>query len=961
MFSRWGLLATESGGTFFGCKAFASLTEVSDLEKAQQRLFSANPQTLTYDQIEGMLGTVCPACAIQFHRTLLVHQSDHPRTFLALIASLLGRGALAGLALRVVHQLRWAQSRPRDPPPATAPGTHSHDINLHEVLRELIVSLLGAGDSRVAEQALRELHAVGLEPTASLCALVIGGLLSHGPSPASASGEDPQPGLHGDLPRGSSRGAKTEKESQCELALALKADLPLWGIPPKDLTPIYDVIVRRLAKAGLIELAEAQLTEMHFTGVQPSLRIYNVLVHALLKDGAATRAVKLLNEMQASGCSADKYTYCAFIEFSPATSMCEGLVENMLASGVERSTAVYAALLSKLLQHRQPQRAAMWLGRMQQDGVAPSVRLYNQVIHGLARGGQMRHAEEVLDDMRAAGELPDVVTYTTMLQAYGRRGQQAGMQRTFEQLRADGITPDLTAYNAMVAALAEARRGQEAEEVLEEMARVGVMPDVVTFTTLIDAAGKDGRVKHAEELLRRMKRSGVAPNVYTYSALLRACNASGQRPSEEVPVEELEKIPLESKRINYHALVAALEDSGQGHRTEEVVAGLQSGQGGDVANYGYLIMALANRGNFDLAGRLLMKMREANLTPRLEVYTALIRQLGRAGLVDGMRSVLSDMFLRGLGATVDTYDALIEGLMRRGDLEGVRSLLETSWTIEVASTSQAKVYRSIRHALSQYEESGNARRLLPGADVWDRHEAMAVQPEASDEKSNNEGSAATYWMEVVWEILEHMKDAGIEPQLSTYNGLIRAQVETGRVQCIQDECVASLLEEMHRTGVEPDSDTFSWLLHMLAKNKQHEQLPRAEQIIAEFGLEPNFLMYSCTVHALAKARMFDDAEDLIGQMKREGMQPNKLTYSPLIFSLAQAGNLDDAVRVLEQMMDEGIQPDVLVYNGLIRLSLDSSDQDLAKHLYQQMLDSGLQPDDVTESLSAQLNSRHPFL
>ncbi|CAK7350835.1 unnamed protein product [Dovyalis caffra] len=151
------------------------------------------------------------------------------------------------------------------------------------------------------------------------------------------------------------------------------------------------------------------------------------------------------------------------------------------------------------------------------------------------------------------------------------------------------------------------------------------------------------------------------------------------------------------------------------------------------------------------------------------------------------------------------------------------------------------------------------------------------------------------------------KDLEIEPDLISYNTILKAYCEMGSL-----DSAVLLLDEMEKKGLEPDLITFNTLL---------------------FGF-------------YVKGR-FVDGENIWKQMKEKNVKPDRYSYNAKLLGLTLDKRMEDAVKVVEEMKSEGIELNTVSYNALIRGFVNEEDLEEAKHWYGETVRSGFKRDRLT--------------
>ncbi|RHZ88526.1 hypothetical protein Glove_22g22 [Diversispora epigaea] len=226
-------------------------------------------------------------------------------------------------------------------------------------------------------------------------------------------------------------------------------------------------------------------------------------------------------------------------------------------------------------------------------------------------------------------------------------------------------------------------------------------------------------------------------------------------------------------------------------------------------------------------------------------------------------------------------------------------------------------------------------------------------------------------------IIKKMKEAGIEPDIHTYEQLINVYASVGNIEKslstfdmidykkltqtvysygnlikayvnnLRTDDAFNVYSKMKTAKILPNQPIFSMLIKVCIKNGE---IPRAWKTFDHMRLEvcqPDEVTYSLMIHACAKTRDAERAFDLYQEMKDKGLSPTDVTFNSLIDACAH-----QAFRLLNEMEDYGYIPDLFTYNSLLYACSHKGDFYTARKLFILMMQNGLRdqslaPDDTT--------------
>jgi len=249
--------------------------------------------------------------------------------------------------------------------------------------------------------------------------------------------------------------------------------------------------------------------------------------------------------------------YTTVVQCAVRTSrshLVDGIIQDMVQFGVERSLHFYEVTMKQLAAQKQYRQALATYDRLKEDGLEPSVVTCSCLIGFAAEVGELSRAVEffkVLSSMTT----PSIRAYMTVLRVHAKRQDWAASLALFREMRERGVKRDSLVLNFVLATGVSADQVEEAAALVEEaqhekpgildvvsyntvikgytqrgdaegalkmlaqMGSRGVTPNSITFNTAMDAAVRGGRVAEAWNLLGAMRRMGLTPDKFTCSIL----------------------------------------------------------------------------------------------------------------------------------------------------------------------------------------------------------------------------------------------------------------------------------------------------------------------------------------------------------------------------------------------------------------------------------------------------------
>lgn len=249
-------------------------------------------------------------------------------------------------------------------------------------------------------------------------------------------------------------------------------------------------------------------SRQHLQG--PDAVAYRLAISACARGGAWQKGIRLLDEYCERHDSKDVVAYTAAITgCEKAGKWLEALqlLGRMRVTEVEPNEVTFAAVIgacatacahlslgsdSKRDPNEMPipqQKALQILSVMKSDAtvVNPNVQVYNAAIRTCAEGLDTNRAFQLLNSLREDGLDPNIITYGTLMTACQRVGSMGGVSKVFKLMRDDGFEPNEIIYGAALSCCRKAGEAERAFLLMRKMVRDGLQPNVATFNTVLIA------------------------------------------------------------------------------------------------------------------------------------------------------------------------------------------------------------------------------------------------------------------------------------------------------------------------------------------------------------------------------------------------------------------------------------------------------------------------------------------
>ncbi|KAF8090697.1 hypothetical protein N665_0469s0032 [Sinapis alba] len=179
---------------------------------------------------------------------------------------------------------------------------------------------------------------------------------------------------------------------------------------------------------------------------------------------------------------------------------------------------------------------------------------------------------------------------------------------------------------------------------------------------------------------------------------------------------------------------------------------------------------------------------------------------------------------------------------------------------------------------------------------------------------------------------------GIEPDLETYNRIIKALCESNSTSSSY-----SIVAEMEMRRVKPRASTFGLMIAGFYKEEKYDDVRKVLRLMREFGVHVGIATYNVMIQCLCERKKTAEAKALLCGVMSCRMRPNSVTYSLLIRGFCSEGDLDEAMDVFEVMVKSGCKPGSECYFGLIRCLCEGGEFETALVLCRESMEKNWVP------------------
>ncbi|KAL5864959.1 hypothetical protein ACOSQ3_002473 [Xanthoceras sorbifolium] len=406
----------------------------------------------------------------------------------------------------------------------------------------------------------------------------------------------------------------------------------------------YNIMIKAYGNAKLYDKAFFLFKGMRNHGTWPDECTYNSLVQMFAGGDLVNQAVDLLAAMQGAGFKPYCLTFCSVIasyirlgQLSDAVS----IYQEMEKAGVKPNEVVYGSLINGFAETGNIEEALQYYRMMGQYGLSANQIVLTSLIKAYSKIGCLEGAKKVYEKMKDMDGGPDVVASNSMISLYADLGMITEAKSVFNSLRAKGQA-DGVSFASMMYLYKSMGMLDEAIDVAEEMKESGLLRDVISYNQVMACFAINGQLRECGELLHEMITQKLLPDSGTFKVLFTVLK-KGSLPVEAV--RQLESCCQEGKPYAKEAVITSVFSVVGLHALalKSCEAFLKAQVILDSFVYNVGIYAYKSAGQNDRALNMFMKMLDEGLEPDLVTSINLVGCYGKAGLVEGVKRIHSQL------------------------------------------------------------------------------------------------------------------------------------------------------------------------------------------------------------------------------------------------------------------------------------------------------------------------------
>jgi len=190
------------------------------------------------------------------------------------------------------------------------------------------------------------------------------------------------------------------------------------------------------------------------------------------------------------------------------------------------------------------------------------------------------------------------------------------------------------------------------------------------------------------------------------------------------------------------------------------------------------------------------------------------------------------------------------------------------------------------------------------------------------------------------DLYEAMKRDKVEPDTVIYGSLIKAAVESGRLE---------LARHLFRESGNPDLLNYMSLIRAAGRERDVQKALMLLQELEQSPMAVDNTAYNCVLEVCVACSDRRAAEGLLRRMEAAG-QVDVISYNTYLKILLTEGLRDEVAATLTEMKARRLKPNAVTYNSLVKDAVARQDLQGAWKLIEEMEQAGVRPDAFTCSI-----------
>ncbi|KAJ8748321.1 hypothetical protein K2173_001740 [Erythroxylum novogranatense] len=472
----------------------------------------------------------------------------------------------------------------------------------------------------------------------------------------------------------------------------------------------YNVMIKAYGKGKLYNKAISLFKSMRNQGTWPDECSYNSLIQMLSAGDLVDHAREHLAEMKGAGFKPTCQTFSCIIacyvrhgQLSDAVD----LFHEMVDTGVKPNEVVFGAIINGFAENKKVEEAIQYFQMMEGCGIPGNQIVLTSLIKLYSKLGKLDEARKLYQKMKDLKGGADTCASNCMINLYAHLGMVSEAESIFNNLRERGEA-DRVSFESMMYLYKNMAMLDKAADVAEKMKQSGLLMNRPAYKKVMACYVINGQLRECGELLHEMISQNIVPDRQTFRMLFSVLKKGGV-PTEIV--RQLQTSYQKGKPYAKQAVIASVFSTVGLHDLALKLCDTMRKSDIDLDSFAYNvpIYAYGLAGEIDKALNTYMKMKDEGLEPDLVTSINLVRCYGKAGMVEGVRRIYTQLKYGGKKPSDSLLKAIVGAYKsaNRHDLaELVNQERKVGFDLEQYSDSDSQLHSDSE---TESESNGNSK------------------------------------------------------------------------------------------------------------------------------------------------------------------------------------------------------------------------------------------------------------
>ncbi|KAL8257007.1 hypothetical protein R6Q59_029073 [Mikania micrantha] len=342
-------------------------------------------------------------------------------------------------------------------------------------------------------------------------------------------------------------------------------------------------------------------------------------------------------------------------------------------------------------------------------------------------------------------------------------------------------------------------------------------PRCQTYTKLLVLLGKCRQPMKAGLLFEVMLQDGLRPTIDVYTALVSAYGYSGLLDKSLETINQMKLIPeCKPDVYTYSVLINCCTKQRRFDLIKHILADMEYlGIKCSIVTYNTIIDGYGKAGLLDLMENMLTEMLEEGMClPDVFSFNSVIGAYGNSGMIVEMEKWFDEFQLMGIKPNVMTFNILIKSYGKAGMYDKMGSVMEYMSNRFIPPTTI-----TFNILIETFKRVGNIKKME--------------------------------------EFFLKMKHQGVKPNAVTYCSLVSAYGKAGLMEKIN-----SVMRQIENSDVTLDTTFFNSIIGVYGRAGEMKKMGEMLLVMKDRGCEPDDITFATMIHAYNAKGMVEAAQNL---------------------------------------------------------------------------------------------------